>query len=142
MKTREDIVSWFRANKLDQYGAVIRRTDILSFADIEVPAVGTMKEFEQIALLEVGITQYLRDLLLKEGKYLKKDGDFYRILLPSQNLQQIQSYMRSADKKLRRARILSVNTPVQHQDIADNLKVRIHMKEQSTRHARAYGHAV
>lgn len=138
MQSKTSVVEWFRENGFDEYGGVVLRAELLEFAGIEIPEVGTKKDFDKAALAEVEIVQYLRNILLREGKYLKQDGDFYRILLPSQNAQQVESYMRTADKKLRRATLLLKNTPSDHQP-ADDTNVRLFMKRDSIKYTRKYG---
>ena len=73
--------------------------------------------------------------MLGEGKYIASNQGDYRILLPSENMRQIESYMAQADKKLRRAQKLSRNTPStdQRDHRSDNIDARITMKRESVR---------
>jgi hypothetical protein len=76
---------------------------------------------------------YVRKILLREGKYLAQTKGNYRILLPSENAAQVESYMSSADKKLKRALILSKNTPADTKTMrdADQVQARIIVKRES-----------
>lgn len=138
MQSKTNVVDWFREQGFAEYGSVVLRTELLEFVGIEIPKYGTKKDFDKAALAEIEVVQYLRNILLREGKYLKQDGDFYRVLLPSQNAQQVESYMRTADKKLKRATLLLRNTPVEHQPV-DDTNVRLYMKQDSIKYTRKYG---
>jgi len=70
---------------------------------------------------------------LGDGKYLAGDRGGYRILLPSENSKQVETYMRSADKKLNRALKLTRNTPKLDTVKQDNSAARIMMKRESIR---------
>lgn len=102
------------------YGSVIPAVIVQHAIGIEYPKTGSKKEFDELELLEFGAVATLRDLLLDEGKYLKKDGDFYRIRMPSENAEQIQKYNDAAVRKLRRATRLRKHTPKEHRPKDDN----------------------
>lgn len=133
------LIEWFYKNGHADYGAIVKRSDVLDFLGITVPEMGTKKEFDAIALAEVDAMQSVRDTLLREGKYIKQDGEFYRVLLPSQNKEQVEAFMRAADRKLKRAVMLSKTTPAEHMDVHDNAGTRARMKRESIRDARLYG---
>lgn len=134
-----DLMEWFRANGFDQYGAVITKEQLLDFLKIDVPLVGTWHDFRKVELALLDPVRYLRDTLLHEGKYLKKDRDVFRILLPSENAAQIRSFEDSAGKKLKRAATLSATTPAEHKDVRDNTEIRLLMKLDSIKNSRPYG---
>lgn len=138
--TGKDLLDWFRANGFDDYGAIISRDEVLEFLGVEVPEIGTRQDFQRADTEELNAMSVVRDTLLREGKYVKQDGNFYRVLLPSQNAEQIRSYMSVADRKLRRAMTLSQATPVEHKDLHDTTDVRLRMKRESIRDSRLYGH--
>jgi hypothetical protein len=94
-----------------EYGAVIPRQKYLDFIGIIYPPQATRQEFEKLELEELSFVGYCRDQLLNSGKYLKQDGDSYRVLLPSENQKQVEHYMANADNKLKRAIKLAKNTP-------------------------------
>ena len=94
-----------------EYGSVIDGDLVRGMAGISCPEVGTRQDFEAAQLEELAIVDAIRKELLKQGKYLKADRSNYRILTPSENAAQVESYMRSADAKLKRAITLSKNTP-------------------------------
>lgn len=138
-KKGKDLLDWFRENRYDAYGAVIPRSEVFAVIGLEIPEYGTRRDFERAATDELEAMKPVRDTLLKEGKYVKKDGDFYRVLLPSQNAEQIRSYMEVADRKLKRAMTLSKATPGEHKDMHDTTDTRLRMKRESIRDSRLYG---
>ena len=130
----KELLQELRARKLLDYGSHIPGDLIRQFLGIEYPEVGTKKEFDEIALLELGAIDYVRNVILNEGKYIAGQNGDYRVLLPSENKQQIERYMESADRKLRRAGKLSRNTPVSKFDRkTDNTQARIMLKRESIR---------
>ena len=136
---KKDLMEWFRDCGFDQYGAVMPHKALLDYLGIEVPRYGTWWDFKRIELELLDPVRHIRDTLLDEGKYLKKEKDVYRVLLPSENAAQIRSFEESADKKLRRAARLSRTTPVDHKDLYDTTEIRLRMKQESIRDSRLYG---
>jgi hypothetical protein len=87
-----------------------------------------------LALEELKLTDYIRNILINRGMYLSNTKGAYNILLPSENYKQVQLYMASADKKLNRAIKLSKNTPrSKGYDENDSLVVRAMMKRENIR---------
>lgn len=84
---------------------------IRKIAGIELPKTGTYKQFQQAELQELQIIGAIRDHLLRKGMYLKRDGENYRVLLPSENAAQIKRMNESAKRKYNRALLLEKNTP-------------------------------
>lgn len=128
-----ELLDYFRANNLDQYGSVIDSESVRGVLGIEVPEVATMATFQELSMQELSAVDYVRKVLLREGKYLAQTKGNYRILLPSENAAQVESYMTSADKKLKRALILSKNTPADAKTMqhADQVQARIIVKRES-----------
>ena len=91
---------------------------------------GTYDEFKEMEIEEMACSGFLRDMLLDEGKYFKSEGKGYRILLPSENAQQVMTYMRHADSKLRRGLKLNKNTPSKFR-ISHDDEIRMTMKRES-----------
>ncbi len=113
-----------------EYGAVIpskKLREIYGIAEIEYPAM--KHEINTQALQELAVTDYIRNKLLNDGKYLKGERDSYRVLIPSENAAQVLSYMNSADNKLKRGLKLNRNTPSQYR-INNNDEVRAKMKQE------------
>ena len=96
---------------LCEYGSVIHSEFVRDAIGLSYPEFGTKAEFDRLSLVELSATDYVRNVLLGRGMYLTYDRGNYRILLPSENEKQIESYISSADKKLSRALKLSRNTP-------------------------------
>jgi len=115
-----------------QYGSSIPRELVFEVCEIVVPKLADRETFSSIALRELGATDHVRGVLLNEGKYLKGTPSGYRILLPSENSVQVESYMRGADAKLRRGMKLSKNTPAGADAFEnDQLAARMLMKREA-----------
>lgn len=111
---------------LFEYGAVFTGDFVRIIIDAELPEVGTRKQFQELIFKEMAAIDYCRNILLGEGKYLKQSAGNYRVLLPSENVSQIDSYISSAMKKLNRSIKLSRNSPKGDCKTMDN---RIHKAE-------------
>lgn len=106
----KELLNYMRKHGLDDYGSIFPRKKVHEIAGISVPEIGTMKEFTTISLLELNIVDYVRKVLLNEGKYITQSKDTYRILTPSENLAQVHSYNVSAMNKMKRGNKLLQNT--------------------------------
>lgn len=131
----KDLLEALRENGLLDYGSHIPGDFVREALGIKYPEIGSKKEFDEIALKELGAVDYVRNAILNEGKYLAGMGSDYRILLPSENKEQIERYMSSAGRKLRRAGKLSRNTPPAVNKNHDNISARIMLKRESIRGA-------
>ncbi len=130
----KDLLRALRDRGLLEYGSVIKGDDVREILGIEYPEVGTKKDFDEVALAELGAVDYVRNVLLGEGKFIASSQGDYRILLPSENKRQVDMYMQQADRKLRRAHKLSRNTPnAESYAPSANHDVRIAMKLGSAR---------
>lgn len=127
---QKELLSMLREMKLTEYGSFIEASLVQEILDIEMPESASRKEFAKLEIIEMAAIDYCRAHLLNEGKYIKQVPNGYRILLPSENLGQIESYMDSADRKLSRALKLSRNTPREAAQIPDQTEARIVMKMQ------------
>lgn len=130
-----ELLREIEARGLLDYGSVIPTELVHSMLGIKVPTVGTRAQFEELALRELSAIDGIRNALIDQGKYITACHGGYRILLPSENARQIESYMKSADRKLRRAQRLSASTARQVQ-AQDHAAARLHMKQ----HSRRRGH--
>lgn len=131
--TREDFRDLFdelTQRGLTEYGSVISSEIIHTALGIKVPEVGTKAVFDRLALTELAAVDYVRNVLLGQGKYITSAPAGYRVLLPSENAKQVELYMASADKKLNRALKLHRNTPKEATAISDQTEVRIALKQQ------------
>lgn len=125
----KELLTTLRDRGLLEYGSVIKGDEVREILGIEYPEVGTKKDFDEVALAELGAVDYVRNVLLGEGKFIASHQGDYRILLPSENKRQVDAYMSQADRKLRRAHKLSRNTPsVESYKPHANNDVRIAMK--------------
>ncbi len=130
--TNKEVYDHLTAHGYLEYGSVIPIKLFRDICDIETITTGTKKEFDDIALRELGYAGYIRNILLNDGKYLKGERDSYRVLLPSENAGQIMSIMNSASNKLKRAIKLNKYTPAKYK-ISTQDEVRMHMKQDQTK---------
>ena len=130
----KELLTKLREREMLEYGSIIMGDTVRDILGIKYPEFGSKRDFDDVALVELGAVDYVRNALLSEGKYLASDKGNYRILLPSENKAQVNAYMQQADRKLRRAQKLSRNTPVidPHKP-EENADVRILMKRSAVR---------
>lgn len=126
--THKDLMQTLRHKHMTEYGSFIPLELVHKVLDVEMPESGAKSVFDRIALVEMAAIDYCRNILLGEGKYIRQVKNGYRILLPSENAGQIQSYMESADKKLKRALKLNRNSPGVSSVSPDQTEARILMK--------------
>ena len=120
-----------------EYGTVIKGDYVRKLLGIDAnPETMSHKEYMPFALQELAAMDYVRNILLGQGKYLKAQGGDYRILLPSENARQVDLYMSSADKKLRRALKLSRNMPKERDERPDQSQARAMLKREQIRQHR------
>ena len=130
----KELLSHLNERGLLEFGSTIPGDLVRECLGIEYPAYGTKQEFDEVALRELGAVDYVRNALLSEGKYLASANGNYRVLLPSENKQQIDAYVSQADRKLRRALKLSRNTPaIADKSRTDQSHARIVMKREAIR---------
>lgn len=122
-----DFYDELESRGLLDYGAVIEGRLVRELLDIELPEYGRKADFDRAALAELSAIGYVRDQLLKNGKYLAGTSGGYRVLLPSENAKQVDALMDSASRKLSRARILNATTPDEFQAQFDQQEARISM---------------
>ncbi len=130
-----------KARDLLDYGCVINGDVVREILGIAYPEVGTKKDFDEVALAELGAVDYVRNILLGEGKYLASQQGDYRVLLPSENKRQVDIYMNQADRKLRRALKLSRSMQQVDSRSQDNTTARLVMKRESIRRGAVSAHA-
>jgi hypothetical protein len=131
MSERQEALSDF-FDELDsrgllEYGAVIEGNLVRELLEIDLPEYGRKSDFDRAALAELSSVGYVRDQLLKAGKYLAGTPSGYRVLLPSENARQVDALMDSAARKLARARVLNATTPSEFQTQFDQQEARISM---------------
>lgn len=130
MNNRE-IMEALEGEGLLEYGSFIPGEKIRKLAGVSLPEFGAMEDFKSAALRELSITDYIRGQLIKKGRYLAAVKGDYRILLPSENENQVRAYMKSADNKLKRGIRLHDNTPKDYSD--SRVKVRLHARSEAIR---------
>lgn len=116
-----------------EYGSVIETGMVHELLGIEMPASAPKRVYDQLALTELAAIDYVRNMLLGQGKYITGTPAGYRVLLPSENAAQIDLYIESADRKLSRALKLSRNTPQDATQGTDQTEARILMKRTGIR---------
>ena len=116
-----------------EYGAVIPTPTVHELLEIEMTASAPKAVYDRLALFELAAIDYVRNMLLGQGKYLTGTSTGYRVLLPSENALQVDNYMEQADRKLSRALKLSRNTPQEAKRMPDQTEARILMKRSGIR---------
>lgn len=129
----KELFNELMARGMTGYGSEIPATLVHQILGIEYPESASKKVFDELALRELGAIDYVRNILLGQGKYLESKGDVYRICLPSENRLYVERYMKSADKKLKRANRLSRNTPTIAAIAPTQDSARLHLKQTSRR---------
>jgi len=117
-----------------EYGASFEKELVHRVLGLKMPEYGTIDQFQEVILAELAAIDYVRSVLLKLGKYIVGSKSGYRVLLPSENQKQAEAFMRQADKKLNRARLLTQNTPKTAAHMPASLESRILLKQQRARH--------
>lgn len=120
-------------NGLVDYGSEFPASFVHEVLGLEFPETAPKRVFDELALKELGAIDYVRNILLGQGKYLEAKGAMYRICLPSENRAYVERYMKSADKKLKRASRLSRSTPQTDTAAPSQEDVRMHFKQTSRR---------
>ena len=116
-----------------EYGSAIPSELVHELLDITVPQYAAKAVYDRLSMLELSAIDYCRNVLLGQGKYLSGTRTGYRVLLPSENKGQIDSYVSSADRKLSRALKLSRSSPVDASHNADQTSARIMLKKSGVR---------
>ena len=119
-----------------EFGARVPGDLVRGLLNITYPESAPKKVYDSLALQELAAIDYIRNILLGKGMYLTGDGPDYRILTPAENVNQVENYMASSDKKLRRALKLSRNTPRCESFKPDQTQARIVMKRETIKQAR------
>jgi len=133
------LLEHLRASRLTEYGSVIPGDVVREVLDIKVPEIGTREEFTQAALTELNAVDYCRNVLLGEGKYLGSQTGNYRIILPSENADQIKAYMRHAMTKLKRADKLASTAPKGDFPADNAIRARILMTQEGIKTRTLFG---
>ena len=121
------------ARGLLNYGAVIETATVHALLEIELPQVGTKAQFDRASLDELAAIDYVRGQLIKMGRYIAGTNSGYRVLLPSENADQVTLYIDSAQRKLARAAQLNRATPAQYRGRDDQVEARIEMTRSGAR---------
>lgn len=137
--TNKEFYAWFVENGYSAYGAEVPVETVQAFLGIEYPETASKKIYDTLTLIELGYVDYVRNMLLNDGKYLTNSRGVYRVLLPSENAAQVERYVSGASKRLNRALKLSKNTPDEYKRPNDDTAVRIELKKKSIQEAHRFG---
>jgi hypothetical protein len=137
--TNKEFYAWFVDSGYTAYGAEVPVEDVQAFLKLDYPETACKKVYDALTLIELGYIDYVRNMLLNEGKYLTNSRGVYRVLLPSENAAQVERYVSGASKRLNRALKLSKNTPAEYKKPNDNTAIRIELKKKSIREAHRFG---
>ena len=137
--TNKEFYAWFVENGYSTYGAEVPVEVVQAFLGIEYPETASKKLYDTLTLIELGYIDYVRNMLLNDGKYLTNSRGVYRVLLPSENAAQVERYVSGASKRLNRALKLSKNTPAEYKKPNDDTAIRIELKKKSIQEAHRFG---
>ena len=111
-----------------EYGATFSRKRVLSIMGIESVEIGTQKDFQEQELAELAGVGHIRNILINQGKWIVRKGNTYRVLHPSENGSQIDSFMRSGSSAYLKASKLAKSTEpkymVEHDQLAAKIQAR------------------
>jgi hypothetical protein len=113
------------------FGHFIPSSVIHQALGIAFPDVASKKEFDSLALMEMSAVDYVRNILLGRGMYIRGVHGGYRILSISENMEQVDQYMKSADRKLRRGIKLLKNSPKKPGEYPDQQEALAEMKREN-----------
>lgn len=116
-----------------EYGATFSRARVLSIMGIEDIEFGTQKEFQEQELAELSGIGYVRNILINEGKWIVRKGNTYRVLQPSENGSQIDSFMRSGSSAYLKASKLAKSTEPKYLVEHDQLAAKIQSRRKAAR---------
>ena len=137
----KDLLQFMRNNGLTEYGSLLSQKVLYEVLDIHKPKIATEQVFKEINFIILGATDYVRVQMMKEGKAFSQIKGSFRIPLICENMKVCESYVLSADKKLKRSAQLMRNTPSidgptsleQAQELAKILGKREHIKKLNQR---------
>lgn len=101
----------------------VTRRDDEELEDMAFASAYKLRKLEELAELEAA--DFVRQVLLKEGMYLERRGQQYRIALPSENAAVAEQYLDRARRASRKADLLLKSTPVAEQEGDGMLAVRL-----------------
>ena len=132
----KDIIEKMNLANLFDYGSVIPASDIRTLFGIVMPESGTYQQFKGVELQELQVVGHIREQLLNEGKYIKREGENYRVLLPSENADQVRKMNDSANRKYNRALKLEHNTPKEARQAKQRTSVMSRLRDLKAREKR------
>jgi hypothetical protein len=128
-----DLLHALREAGLTEFGSVIEGAFVRRALNMTMPDVGTREDFNRVALAELAAIGYVRHHLLNEGKYITAERENYRILLPSENAQQVEAYLDAANRKRRMGLRLLRSTPPGMATFPSQLEARLAMRDTERR---------
>jgi hypothetical protein len=120
--------------ELFDYGVVMRIDELVERAGkhlhtdeelSEMSVRGIRRALEEDSLVQLHILDWLRNKLLDRGMYLKQQSNSVRVLLPSENMEQVGKYFDGGMKKFRRAERLLATTSRSPDGMHSSLATRI-----------------
>jgi hypothetical protein len=128
-----ELLQTLRDAGLTDFGSVIPAATVRQALNLTMPDVGTKADFDRVALAELAAIGYVRHHLLDEGKYITAERDTYRILLPSENAQQVEAYLEASNRKRRKGLRLLRSTPPGTAEFPSQLEARLSMRDSERR---------
>lgn len=139
---RREILDNLRQQGMLEYGSVFHQADLLRMFEIipiseaeaqNLSLLEIRKRIANDALKELSVVEFIRSVLIKEGKAFEKERDQYRIPLPSENIRVIAKLQDAAIKKIRRAKSLMANSPSEVRDQGDAIASRVLIAERASK---------
>lgn len=127
------------ARGLLSYGNHIPSRIIHGIMQVEIPKLATKQEFDRLSLEELKVMGNVRWNLIENGKYLKQVQGGYRILLLSENREQVERYMTAAIQKNKLAMKLLKNSPASTEFDPDKVRLEVSLaaRQKAIREKRA-----
>lgn len=116
-----------------EYGSTVKRARVLEIMGIEEVKFGTQKDFQAQELAELKGVGYIRSILINQGKWIIRKSDTYRVLQPSENEGQIESFARSGNNAYNKAMKLSKSTPPEYMRENDQTAAKIQMRQKAAK---------
>ena len=131
--THKELYSHLNSHGLLEYGSAIKSEMVCDIIGIHYPEHASKQVYDRLSLIEMSAIDYVRNILLDNGKYITQVKGDYRILLPSENAKQIASYITASGNKLDRAARLLSSMPEGDFPDKNKLATRMLMKRDSLR---------
>lgn len=116
-----------------EYGGTFTREEVIGLLRVKYIKKGTRADFQTMDLAELAGVGYIRNVLINQGKWIKLTGDHYRVLTPSENADQIESFLSRGRRAFNKANKLAKSTPPEYFKAIDQTKAKIAARIKSSK---------